>query len=257
MSELSLTALERDVDAARSRLADSLTVLASPDSYSEAVEAAKRDARGLTRRSKAGSRARPRAISTSSRPVPQPIRLRFWRWLPASRGDYSKSPRSRRRLSGPGSTAFSARRRRIWRRRQDRLCRPCQRKAARADDRCARHGPGEGRRSATVREKTVEARRRSGLGRKTCAECRRDAWASISAEAGERAASASSEATRWRREGAARGVDTARETLVHSARTISDNRDQALLGIAGVAVAAAIGVALNRRMEEEAARVLE
>jgi hypothetical protein len=45
-------------------------------------------------------------------------------------------------------------------------------------------------------------------------------------------------------------VETAKETLAHSARAISDNRDQALLGIAGVAVAAAIGVALNRRLEE-------
>jgi hypothetical protein len=102
----------------------------------------------------------------------------------------------------------------------------------------------------TVLEKAGELAGEAATAAKSLSQSAGETIGKLSAEASERAASASTAAARLARDGTTRGVETAKETLAHSARAISDNRDQALLGIAGVAVAAAIGVALNRRLEE-------
>jgi hypothetical protein len=252
MSELSLPALERDVDAARSRFADSLTVLASPDSYSEAVEAAKRDARGLTRRVegrirssaegyldelKARAAANPAAVLA----VAAGVAWRLFQKPPIATALVGAGLYSLLRTTPEDFGDID---------RIDYTARAGERLREQMTDARDTVLEKAGEVATAAREKVGELAGEAASAATSLAQSTGETIGKLSADASERAASASTEGVRLARDRAARGVETARETLVHSARAISDNRDQALLGLAGVAVAAAIGVALNRRMEE-------
>jgi hypothetical protein len=241
MSEASLHSLERDVEAARSRFADSLMVLADPGSYAEAAEAAKRDAMGLKRQVEHklqsttdgyldGLKARAAANPAAVLAVAAGVAWRLFHKPPIATALVGAGLYSLLRTTPED---FGE---------EDRID-----YTDRAEERL-RQQMTDAR--DTVLEKAGELAGEAATAAKSLSQSAGETIGKLSAEASERAASASTAAARLARDGTTRGVETAKETVAHSARAISDNRDQALLGIAGVAVAAAIGVALNRRLEE-------
>jgi hypothetical protein len=241
MSEASLHSLERDVEAARSRFADSLMVLADPGGYAEAAEAAKRDVRGLKRQVEHklqstadgyldGLKARAAANPAAVLAVAAGVAWRLFHKPPIATALVGAGLYSLLRTTPED---FGE---------EDRID-----YTDRAEERL-RQQMTDAR--DTVLEKAGELAGEAATAAKSLSQSAGETIGKLSAEASERAASASTAAARLARDGTTRGVETAKETLAHSARAISDNRDQALLGIAGVAVAAAIGVALNRRLEE-------
>jgi hypothetical protein len=252
MPQPSLRTLERDVEAARSRFADSLTVLASPDSYTEAMEAAKRDARGLTRRAehrlqdtadgyleelKARAAANPAAVLA----VAAGVAWRLFRKPPIATalvgaGLYSLLRTTPDDFGEDDRIDYAGRARERLREQMIDARDTVLEKA--------------GEMGTALREKAGELVDDAASGATDLAQSAGENIGTLSAEARERAASLATEAARVARDGAGRSVDTAKEALAHSARKLTDNRDQALLGLAGVAVAAALGVALHRRMEE-------
>jgi hypothetical protein len=241
MSEASLHSLERDVEAARSRFADSLMVLADPGGYAEAAEAAKRDVRGLKRQVEHklqstadgyldGLKARAAANPAAVLAVAAGVAWRLFHKPPIATalvgaGLYSLLRTTPEDFGEEDRIDYT-----------DRAKERLRQQMTDARD--------------TVLEKAGELAGEAASAAKSLSQSAGETIGKLSAEASERAASASTAAARLARDGTTRGVETAKETLAHSARAISDNRDQALLGIAGVAVAAAIGVALNRRLEE-------
>jgi hypothetical protein len=241
MSEASLHSLERDVEAARSRFADSLMVLADPGGYAEAAEAAKRDVRGLKRQVEHklqstadgyldGLKARAAANPAAVLAVAAGVAWRLFHKPPIATalvgaGLYSLLRTTPEDFGEEDRIDYT-----------DRAKERLRQQMTDARD--------------TVLEKAGELAGEAATAAKSLSQSAGETIGKLSAEASERAASASTAAARLARDGTTRGVETAKETLAHSARAISDNRDQALLGIAGVAVAAAIGVALNRRLEE-------
>jgi hypothetical protein len=241
MSEASLHSLERDVEAARSRFADSLMVLADPGGYAEAAEAAKRDVRGLKRQVEHklqstadgyldGLKARAAANPAAVLAVAAGVAWRLFHKPPIATALVGAGLYSLLRTTPED---FGE---------EDRID-----YTDRAEERL-RQQMTDAR--DTVLEKAGELAGEAATAAKSLSQSAGETIGKLSAEASERAASASTAAARLARDGTTRGVETAKETVAHSARAISDNRDQALLGIAGVAVAAAIGVALNRRLEE-------
>jgi hypothetical protein len=241
MSEASLHSLERDVEAARSRFADSLMVLADPGGYAEAAEAAKRDVRGLKRQVEHklqstadgyldGLKARAAANPAAVLAVAAGVAWRLFHKPPIATalvgaGLYNLLRTTPEDFGEEDRIDYT-----------DRAKERLRQQMTDARD--------------TVLEKAGELAGEAATAAKSLSQSAGETIGKLSAEASERAASASTAAARLARDGTTRGVETAKETLAHSARAISDNRDQALLGIAGVAVAAAIGVALNRRLEE-------
>jgi hypothetical protein len=241
MSEASLHSLERDVEAARSRFADSLMVLADPGGYAEAAEAAKRDVRGLKRQVEHklqstadgyldGLKARAAANPAAVLAVAAGVAWRLFHKPPIATalvgaGLYSLLRTTPEDFGEEDRIDYT-----------DRAKERLRQQMTDARD--------------TVLEKAGELAGEAASAAKSLSQSAGETIGKLSAEASERAASASTAAARLARDGTTRGVETAKETVAHSARAISDNRDQALLGIAGVAVAAAIGVALNRRLEE-------
>jgi hypothetical protein len=241
MSEASLHSLERDVEAARSRFADSLMVLADPGGYAEAAEAAKRDVRGLKRQVEHklqstadgyldGLKARAAANPAAVLAVAAGVAWRLFHKPPIATalvgaGLYSLLLTTPEDFGEEDRIDYT-----------DRAKERLRQQMTDARD--------------TVLEKAGELAGEAASAAKSLSQSAGETIGKLSAEASERAASASTAAARLARDGTTRGVETAKETVAHSARAISDNRDQALLGIAGVAVAAAIGVALNRRLEE-------
>jgi hypothetical protein len=241
MSEASLHSLERDVEAARSRFADSLMVLADPGGYAEAAEAAKRDVRGLKRQVEHklqstadgyldGLKARAAANPAAVLAVAAGVAWRLFHKPPIATalvgaGLYSLLRTTPEDFGEEDRIDYT-----------DRAKERLRQQMTDARD--------------TVLEKAGELAGEAATAAKSLSQSAGETIGKLSAEASERAASASTAAARLARDGTTRGVETAKETVAHSARAISDNRDQALLGIAGVAVAAAIGVALNRRLEE-------
>jgi hypothetical protein len=243
MSGPSLNALERDVAAARLRLADSLTVLASPESYTEAAAAAKRDARNLTRRAehslqrtadgyldelKARAAANPAAVLA----VAAGVAWRLFQKPPIATALVGAGLYSLLRTTPEDSGDED--RINYTGRAKERL----REQLADARDTVLEKAGEVG---TSIREKAGELASEATTTATNLARNAQENIRQFSAEAGERAAALASDAGNAAREG---------ETVVRSAHAISDNRDQALLGIAGVAVAAAIGVALHRRMEE-------
>jgi hypothetical protein len=252
MSEASLHSLERDVEAARSRFADSLMVLADPGGYAEAAEAAKRDVRGLKRQVEHklqstadgyldGLKARAAANPAAVLAVAAGVAWRLFHKPPIATalvgaGLYSLLRTTPEDFGEEDRIDYT-----------DRAEERLRQQMTDARDTVLEKAGDVG---TALREKAGEFAGEAATAAKSLSQSAGETVGKLSAEASERAASASTAAARLARDGTTRGVETAKETVAHSARAISDNRDQALLGIAGVAVAAAIGVALNRRLEE-------
>lgn len=249
MTSPSVDTLERDVQSARLRLVDNISALASPDSRADAIDAAKEDVRLVKRDVQAriwgGTnsyieelKARAASNPTAVLAITAGVAWKLFQKPPITTalvgaGLYSLLKTEPDEVIGGDYTGHAKER---FRAQVGAARDTVVEKAAEAGE-VLREKAGELAEDVTTKVGDLSRQARASLGE-------------MSESAGERAASLMHDARDAAREGSARGMETARKALDSSTRLVSEQRDQALLGIAGLAVAAAIGVVLQRRRDE-------